>query len=215
MNPHNDKSIILVGAGGHAAACADVIRESGRFSILGLIGRWEDAGKVIYGIPVLGTDVELITPGNRIAQSALVAVGQIKTPDIRIRLFKSLSAAGYCMPRIISPLAHVSPAALLGAGTIVMHGAIISVGASVGTNCIINSRALVEHGAIIGDHCHVSTAAVVNGDAEIGHGVFIGSGAVIREGVKIGTRCVVGMGALVLHDLPDGVVFHGNQPHGA
>lgn len=149
------------------------------------------------------------------ASSALVAVGQIQTPDIRIELYRRLKALDYGLPVIVSPVAHKSRHAEIGEGTIVMHGAIINTGTQVGVNCIINSRALLEHGVTVGDHCHISTAAVVNGDAVIGDGTFIGSGAVIRERVRIGRRCLIGMGAIVRHDLPDESVFYGTPHHGA
>ena len=40
--------IILIGAGGHAKQCIDVIEEEGIFSILGLIGKESEVGKTIF-----------------------------------------------------------------------------------------------------------------------------------------------------------------------
>lgn len=215
MRPVLERSLVLIGAGGHAASCIDVIREEKKHEIIGLIGRADELGRAVSGFSVIGTDSDLGSSGKLIAQSAIVVVGHIRSAESRIRLFSHLSLLGYMLPSIISPLAHASLSARIGAGTIVMHGAIVNAGAQVGVNCIINSRALLEHGVTVGDHCHISTAAVVNGDAVIGDGTFVGSGAVIREGVRIGRRCLIGMGAIVRHDLPDESVFYGTPHHGA
>ncbi len=210
-----EKSLALIGAGGHATSCIDVIREEKKHEIIGLIGQADEIGKSVSSFSVIGTDSDLGSSGNLIAQSATVVIGLIRSAETRIRLFRRVSLLGYMLPSIISPLAHVSLTACIGAGSIVMHGAIVNSGAQVGVNCIINSRALLELGVTVCNHCHVSTAVVVNGDAVIGDGTFVGSGAVIREGVRIGRRSIIDMGAIVRHDLPDESVFYGTPQHGA
>jgi sugar O-acyltransferase (sialic acid O-acetyltransferase NeuD family) len=202
--------ILLVGAGGHAAACIDVIEQERRFVIAGLVGSpAEVAGKVL-GYPVLGSDEDL--PGLAARwPCALVAVGQIKSAAIRVELFARLRALGCELPSIISPRAYVSPHAELGAGTIVMHGAVVNARAVIGSNCIINSQALVEHDAVIGDHCHIATGAAVNGGVRIGAQCFIGSRSSVRQGLTLGERCVIGMGQQVLADCSAGAQLPGNK----
>src|SRR3569833_2867695 len=97
--------ILLIGAGGHAAACIDVIEQHSEFSVAGLTGSAAEVGRRIFGYPVLGTDAELPALLRR-HPNALVAVGQIKTPDIRIRLFEHLVQLGATLPIIISPRAY-------------------------------------------------------------------------------------------------------------
>ena len=50
--------ILLVGAGGHARACLDVIEQEGRFVIKGLVGLPKEIGLAILNNPVQGTDEE-------------------------------------------------------------------------------------------------------------------------------------------------------------
>ncbi len=205
--------ILLVGAGGHAVSCIDVVERSG-FKIVGLIGQQHELGLNVLSCRVLGCDNDIPDHFNTVT-TALVAVGQIDTPSVRMRIYKRLREIGFDLPAIVSPLAYLSDYAKVGAGTIVMHGTIVNASAIIGDNCIVNTRALVEHDAHVGNHCHIATGAVLNGGCELGEGTFVGSGAVIREGVKVGRRCVIGMGALVRHDLPDGSVFYGTPQHGA
>jgi sugar O-acyltransferase (sialic acid O-acetyltransferase NeuD family) len=199
----SSRSILLIGAGGHAISCIDVIEQHGEFEVAGMTGSAEEVGTTILGYRVLGTDAELPSLVGRYGH-ALIAVGQIKSPELRIRLFEYLVRLGSAMPPIVSPRAYVSPRATLGAGTIVMHGAIVNAGASIGRNCILNSLSLVEHNTTIADHCHIATAAVVNGEVSIGTGTFVGSNSEVRQGVRIGERCLIGMGQRVLADCPTG-----------
>ena len=189
-------SLILIGAGGHARACIDVIEMNGQFQIAGLVGIPDEMNHKHFDYDVIATDNEL----PRLIkdyQYALITVGQIQTPDHRIRLYQLAIGLGFQFPVIISPSSHVSRNAPIGSGTIVMHGAIVNAGARVGCNCIINSLALVEHDTIVEDHCHISTGAILNGDVHIGAGSFIGSGSVVKEGVTMGQRSWVGMGLAV------------------
>jgi sugar O-acyltransferase (sialic acid O-acetyltransferase NeuD family) len=196
-------SILLVGAGGHAAACIDVIEEGKQFTVAGLVGSTAEVGKRVLGYSVLGTDEDLPALVKR-HPIVLVAVGQTKTAVPRVHLFERLQRMGCEMPVIVSPLAHVSKHATLGAGTIVMHGAVVNVGAVVGRNCIINSQALVEHDVAIADHCHIATAAVINGGVHIGAGTFVGSNSTVRQCLRIGERCLIGMGQRLLADCEAG-----------
>jgi sugar O-acyltransferase (sialic acid O-acetyltransferase NeuD family) len=158
----NKPKIILVGAGGHCRSCIDVIEREGRFDIAGVVDCPDFVGENVLGYPLLGRDEDLPALREK-CQYALVTVGQIKTPEIRMRLFQQLQSLAFELPAIISPGAYVSRHARVGAGTIVMHDALINAGASVGENCIINSKALIEHDATVGSHCHISTGAIVNG----------------------------------------------------
>jgi sugar O-acyltransferase (sialic acid O-acetyltransferase NeuD family) len=196
-------SIVLLGAGGHARACIDVLELHGRFRVAGLLGLAPQVGESVLGYPVVGTEAKLT---GLLAEHAyaLIAIGQIETPEHRMRLFELAQSLHCQLPVIFSPRAYVSRHASLAEGTIVMHGAVVNAGAVVGRNCIINTLSLVEHDAVIGDHCHLATAAVVNGGVHIAAGTFIGSHASIRQGICIGERCVVGMGQQVLADCAAG-----------
>lgn len=197
------ESILLLGAGGHSRSCIDVIEQDGRYTVAGLVGLPDEVGSDVLGYPVVGTDDDLhaLLPRFR---SALITVGQIKSPEDRIKLYDLLKASGCRLPVIVSPRAYVSAHAQIGSGTIVMHGAIVNAGARIGRNCIINSFALVEHDAEVGDHCHIATAAVINGDVSIGAGSFIGSDVCVRQSIRVAERCVVGMGQMVLSDCTAG-----------
>lgn len=198
--------IVLIGAGGHATSCIDVIESEGRFTIVGLVGTSAEVGRTVAGYEVIASDKDLAELAAT-HRHALVTVGQIKNAAIRTRLYGEARKAGFAFPTVVSAHAHVSAHARVGEGSIVMFGVLINAGATVGANCIINSRALIEHDACVGDNCHISTGAIVNGHVRVGSGSFIGSGALIRHTVAIGDDCIVSMGSVVHRDLPDKTFF--------
>ncbi len=198
MNP----PIILIGAGGHARACIDVIEMHGHYQIEGLVGSIEQGSSDLLQYPVIASDKDLERLAKKY-QYALISIGQILTAEHRKRLYRRVISLGFTLPIIVSPSAHVSRHATLGAGTIVMHGAVVNSGARVGVNCIVNTKALIEHDATVSDHCHISTGAILNGGVCIGEGSFVGSGSVVKEGVAIGQGCVIGMGVSLRHSIDD------------
>jgi sugar O-acyltransferase (sialic acid O-acetyltransferase NeuD family) len=200
------QTVLLLGAGGHARACVDLIEQHGGYTIAGLVGLEAEVGSTVLGYPVLGTDAQLPELLGRYG-AGLVTMGQIKSAAPRVRLFEQLTRHAATRPAIVSPRAYVSPHATLGQGTVVLPGAAVIAGATVGRNCIINSMALVEHDAVVGDHCHVATGARLNSAVHVGDRTFIGSGSVIRQGIRIGCDCVLGMGTMLTHDCGDGMLF--------
>ena len=70
--------LILIGAGGHAKACIDVVELEGKYKIVGLIGNDTELDNKVLGYPVIGTDKDLPKISKEF-QYALIAIGQIKT----------------------------------------------------------------------------------------------------------------------------------------
>lgn len=200
--------LICIGGGGHFRACLDVITAEGRFEVAGIADRAEKVGKDVLGVPIIAADSNLAKLAEKYTHF-FVTIGQIKSPARRMELFAELAALGVDIPTIISPLAHVSPFARVGRGSIVMHHVLVNAAAEVGENCILNSKCLIEHDVRVGSHCHISTGALLNGGSQIGDESFIGSGAVLKELAEVGRGCVVGAGVTVLKDVPDGATCIG------
>ena len=192
--------ILLIGAGGHARSCIDVLEEENQFEIAGLIEKSEGISNESLGYPIIGTDDDLMVLRKQYS-NALITVGQIKSPKIRIKLYQLLKELDFTLPVIVSSHAYVSKHAQIGEGSIVMHGVIINANAIIGNNCIINNRALIEHDAVIGDHCHIATGAIINGEVSVGDETFIGSGALTRQAISIGGNCVIGAGVVLKNDI--------------
>ena len=204
----NKSEIILIGAGGHAASCIDVIEAQGAYSVAGFVAKDNIINRVVQKYIHIGSDADIPKLRSSYAY-ALIAIGQIKSPNTRIKIYEQLLESGYELPSITSPTAYVSPHARIGIGTIIMHGAVINAGAVIGNNCIINTLATIDHDTIVGDHSHISTGAILNGGVTVGNESFVGSGSVVRQDIKIGSKAIIGMGLVVRENIPDVGYFVG------
>lgn len=176
--------IILIGGGGHCRSVIDVIEQEGKYEIAGIIDKKELIGSKVLNYEVIGCDDDLPQLSKKY-RFAIITAGQIKSPELRKKLFKLANEAGLKLPVIISPRAYVSKHSQVEEGTVIMHDALINTNAKIGKNCIINTKALIEHDATIEDHCHISTSSVVNGGVKIKSGTFFGSNATSKQEVEI------------------------------
>lgn len=194
-----EKTLILVGAGGHARSVSDAATDAG-LTVLGVLER--DASSANHnGLSVIGTDDDIPA----LASEALFinCLGQTAAAGLRRKVSDRISANGATFGTVIARDAYVSSTAYIGVGTVVLHRAIINAGAKVGAQCIINTGAIIEHDTVIEDFCHISTGAIVNGGAFVGDGCMVGSGAVIKHGVRICRNTVIGAGAIVVKDISE------------
>jgi sugar O-acyltransferase (sialic acid O-acetyltransferase NeuD family) len=201
--------IILVGGGGHCISCIDVIRSTNKFEIVGILDISEKVGTIVSGISTIGSDAdipELAANG----MSFLITLGQIKSSQSRVAIYKTIKDSGGKLPVVISPRAYVSPSASIDEGTIIMHDSLINANAIIGSNCIINTGALIEHEAVIGIFCHISTHAVVNGQVTVGNNSFIGSNSVIANNVSLPEGIIIAAGACILKTPSESGIYIGN-----
>ena len=198
--------IVLIGAGGHAQSCIDVIEQENKFEIVGLVDNKISINKKICNYKVICNDKNLKNIRKKYTY-VHIAIGQINNPNLRVNIYNKLIKENYKLPVIKSPSSYTSKYSKIGDGTIIMHGAIININSSIGKNCIINTSAIIEHNTKIGSHCHISTKAIINGNVDIGEKTFIGSGAIIFNNIKIGKNCIIGAGSVVKKNLSDNILF--------
>lgn len=191
--------IILIGAGGHARSCIDIIELSGKFRIVGLVERDNAVIQENLGYPIIGSDKDLQILRQKY-EYAIVTVGQIKSPATRIRIFQQLQKLEFKLPVIQSPRAYVSKHSKIGNGTIISHDVIVNANAKIGENCIINNRALIEHDAVVCDHCHIATGAIINGEVKVCSESFVGSGVITKQSITIGSKSFIRAGLTIKHD---------------
>ncbi len=191
-----------MGCGGHALSCISVVEEVGLIKIQGLIGLQSEVGLNINGYKVVGTDEDL-DKLKLITDSVFLGIGQIKSAEIRRKIFNLYSAKGFNFPPLISTKTAISRDVHIGEGSQIMRGVIMNSGVEIGKNTILNTGAIIEHGVKVAEHCHVSTGSILNGGVRVGSGTFIGSNTVVRENVRIGQNCVIGMGISIRHDVKD------------
>ena len=82
------KKIILIGAGGHAKACIDVIEEENKYKIIGIIEKVKTKKKKFVNYSIIGIDKDLRKIKKK-CSNAIITVGQIKNLSLRASLFNN------------------------------------------------------------------------------------------------------------------------------
>ncbi len=188
------KPLILIGAGGHAKSCIDIIENQNKYHIFGIIDKSNK--KNFMGYKVLGNDKKLEFYSKKI-KDIVIAIGQIKNFEKRFEIFKKCKTLGFRLPIIKSKNSYISKNVIIGEGTLIFHNVIINSQAKIGKNCIINTRSLIEHDVEIGNNCHISTGSILNGSAKVGDNSFIGSGTVVSHSVKIKAKSFIKFGSRI------------------
>ncbi len=178
------KEILLIGGGGHCKSVIDVIESEDKYTIAGIIDKKELLGQEVLGYKIIGCDDDLEKLFLKY-KYAIITVGQIKSNELRVKLFNQVKNIGYILPIIKSPLAYISKHSTIKEGTIIMHQALVNANTHIGKNCIINTKALIEHDCTIEDSCHISTSAVINGGVVVKQNTFVGSNATTKEYIEI------------------------------
>lgn len=193
------RRLLILGAGGHARAVADVAGECG-WTVVGFTDRPGGAARP----DVLGDDTqvaELICSGK--ADAAVVGVGNTALGR-RVELFENLRKADAVIPSLVHPRAIVSRSCAIGDGAVVFAGVVLGAGVKVGENAVLYSNAVAEHDCHIAAHAYLSPGVILCGGVTVEPLAFIGAGAVVLPGVTIGTRAMVRARDLVRSDVPAG-----------
>lgn len=199
------RSIVVVGAGGHAKVLIDCLVNSG-WNVVGCTDI-DPSPRTCAGIPVLGSDDILSRLRSEGLDHAFCALGSNRVRD---RMGDRLHSLGFNLPAVQGPGAYVAPSVKVGRGAAILPGATVNIDCVIGDFAIINTNASVDHDGIIGRAAHVGPGAALAGCVEVGARTFLATGSAIIPERRIGADCVVGAGSVVVRDIPDGVTAYGN-----
>ncbi|MDK2801634.1 MAG: hypothetical protein PWQ70_3253 [Clostridiales bacterium] len=203
------EKIVLIGGGGHCKVVSSIILENNDYKIVGISDVESKLGEEINGIKIRYTDEQLEDLFKKGVRNAIVTVGSVGKPSLRIRLFERIKEIGFNIPVIVSKSAIIAEDVVIKEGTVIMPGVIINSGVRIGRNCIINTGAIVDHDCIIGDNVHIAPGVTLSGGVEVGKNSHVGTGSTIIHYIKIGENTVIGAGSVVVKNIPDNVIAFG------
>lgn len=195
------RDVIIIGAGGHGKAVADIVLRCGD-NLLGFLDDCPCYPEALYGYPILGKipDYEKYPDA-----TFLVAIGDAK---IRRKIVERMQGVNWYTA--IHPAATVSEMGVrIGEGSVVAAGTVISPFAQIGNHCIINTCAVVEHDCWVEDYVHVAVGAKLAGTVTVGQGTMLGMGAMVCNNIHICEDCTIGAGAVVLHSIDENGTYVG------
>ena len=182
--------LTIIGASGHGKVVADIARLNGYDEIEFLDddpALHECAGYPVVGNSDMASDVD---------SDVFVAIGNA---SIRRRVMEGLDEKSF--PTLVHPSASIAGSATLGAGTVVMAGAVVNPDATVGRGCIVNTCASVDHDCVVGDYVHVAVGAHLCGTVSVGDGTWVGAGATVSNNLSVCAGVTIGAGATVVSDV--------------
>lgn len=201
----NDRSLIVIGAGGHAKVLIDCLRHAG-WNVIGCTDS-DPTPRYCAGVPVIGGDDRLEALRRDGVAHAFCALGN---NALRDRVGAKLVHLGFDLPAVAGPGTVIAASVIVGAGTGVLPGAVVNIDTILGELVIINTNANVDHDGRIGRAAHIGPGVAIAGEVTVGDRSFIGTGSSIIPQRRIGHDCIVGAGSVVVRDIPDRVVAYGN-----
>lgn len=201
--------LTIFGAGGHGREIAWLVRQcwGKEVEIEFAVDRPEFLANEVDGIPLRLLDDCLPTPDGRF----VVAVGD---PVLRKKAARLCQSLGFCPALLVHPRVEASDSIILGPGSVVCAGTILTVNLDIGSHVHVNVNCSVSHDVVIGDFSTLSPGVCIAGNVTIGDGVFIGAGASVINGrssdqLFIGEGAVIAAGACVTRSVAPGAMVAG------
>jgi sugar O-acyltransferase (sialic acid O-acetyltransferase NeuD family) len=202
--------LMLIGAGGHCKVILDLLLEFKEYEVVGIIDLKERIGGDVFGIPIVGTDSDLLKFSKKGIKYCFISVGSVGDSNLRIKLYGLARKAGFVFPNLIHPSALVSLHASLCDGNYVAPGVVINAGTRIGSNCILNTGVIIEHDCTVGDFVHLSPGSVLSGGVIVGDHSHVGTGSVVIQNLEIGENVIVGAGSVVTKNIRKDMIAYGN-----
>lgn len=202
------KDIVIVGSGGLAREVRWLLEECNkyqeRWNILGWVSN-ENAGTIISGLPVLGSDDWLLHYDKPVDVAISVGSGSLRKQIVdRCRKNPNVN-----FPNLIAPNVSLSDSVELGIGCIITAQSILTVDIKIGDFFVCSVACTVAHDCKFGDFVTLLPGAHISGNVTLGDGVSIGTGATIIQGISVGEEAFIGAGAAVVKNIPQRCVAVG------
>ena len=199
--------LLLVAASGLAREAIEVERLIGRYSQFHVVDddptTW---GGDIGGASIVG-GLNLVREYDD--HEILVCAG---AGPVRRQLVSRLSALGVPRERyarVIHPSVQMPPWCLLGPGTIMLAGVVLTADVVVGAHVVAMPHVTLTHDVVVDDFATLCAGVSLGGGVRVGEGAYLGMNASVRQGLTVGRDAVLGMGAALVDHLPPGECWVG------
>ena len=194
---------VIIGGGGHARSLVAMAPQAQKPD------SYVDPAP---GLPLkwLGNDDSFLADNNY-ADAPLI-IGYVASEDCSMATRRKIIER-YAHRRfitVVAPDAVVEPDTVIGAGSMIFHGAVVNTGSFLGDHVIVNTGAIVEHDVTVGDNTFIGPGAILLGGVNVGKNVYIGAGVCIRNGVSICDDVTIAMASVVAKNIESPGFYAGN-----
>lgn len=205
------KDLIILGTGDCAREIAHVVERVNEHSgetvwnILGFsTDRLELVGTEVDGYKVICTD-----DGVNAWPEEINVICSLGVARARRRVISNITNPNVRFATIIDPDAKIFRDTVVGEGSIICAGNVISINVNVGKHVIINWNCSIGHDAVIEDYSVINPGVNISGKVSVGSCTDIGVGSKVIQGLDIGPNTTVGAGSVVIKDIPSGCLAVG------
>lgn len=193
------KPIYIIGAGGLGLEILALLKSFPEYSVNGFYDDRIRKGELIHGLICLGSTDEL-TEWNEPIVLALAIGDPVVKRNIVLKL---LGNPNLSFPSFVHPKATIlnENTCVLGKGTIVTAGAVLTTHITIADFVLINLNATIGHEVQINSFCSIMPGANLAGNVQLYEAVLVGSGSNILNGLTINENVRVGSGAVVTKDV--------------
>jgi sugar O-acyltransferase (sialic acid O-acetyltransferase NeuD family) len=184
----NQRTLLVLGAGGHGKAVAEAALLSGEWQRVCFVDDSWPALQACLHLPVLSNLQGLADVA---ADAAIAAVGN---NALRQQWSTLIRVCGLELATVIHPRACVSPTAIVGAGSVIMAQAVVGVDVQLGEGVIVNAGALVDHDACLGPYAHLGVGVSLAGGVQVGAQAWLQAGCSAGYAVVVADAVVCGPG---------------------
>ncbi len=203
-------NVAVFGSSGHGGVVAEAILSQGTHNFVGWIDSFRSPGDIVGSYCVLGSEKDIPDLlAQRCFDGLAIAIGDNWQRAKVAERLQPLCRSGLVFITVIHPNANISASALIGEGTVVLSGAVITAHARVGRFCIVNTSASLDHDCVMADYSSLAPKTATGGRVSIGEYSAVSIGAIIVHRIVVGHHCLIGAGATVLRDVPDHAVCYG------
>ena len=191
---------VIIGASGFGGEVVWVCQRAG----IEVAGFCDDAADKQTGsfaeLPLLGM---IEAAAARLGQNVgfHIAVGNNRA---RQQLAARARQVGWQPVTVQDPSAHCAPCAVIGEGSYIGIGSVVSTKTRLGSFVIINHHGTVGHDCDVADYAQICPGVRVSGGCRVGEGALLGSNAVTLPGINVGAWAALGAGGVALRSIADG-----------
>ncbi len=205
------KKLYIIGAGGFGREVVWLVErineKAPTWDLQGFIddnesihGNVEDDYKVLGGCDYLGKQSEDIW--------CVCAVGSAR---VRKQIIEKVSSyKNVHFATLIDPSVMYSNRVVIGEGSIVCAGTILTVDITIGKHVIVNLDCTVGHDVVLNDFITVYPSVNISGNVIVGTGSELGTGAQIIQGKNICANSIVGAGSVIVKDCNESGTYVGS-----
>ena len=202
------KRLAIIGTRDLAKQIHHFVTSDHQFEVVGWLDDIEEKGRIINGVPVLGSTDEaesIYKTGG--FDCVLIGIGYTRF-DLRQSMYEKLKGI-VPFGTFVHSTCYVDPTSKIGEGCVIYPRCIIDMNADIRPNVFINWGSGIGHDAIMHSHSFIAANVLIAGLSEVGMRCMIGNGATFIDHIHVCDDVTIGGGATVVRSITEKGVYIG------